>query len=647
MKTRYYLFLLFCLTTVYFTLTPSLFAQSLNLDSLENVLKTQKLTATERLEIYEHLSTAYLEINLPKAILYAKEGTQLAEEEKNKDMAALLYQRQGRAYIFSNQFDSAKISLDKALEYAKLNQDSEREVEATAALGMMYNRQQSFPEALEYFMKALAYYENKGMEMEASRLLSNIGTVYENTNNHEKALEYMHRAEKSSRKLGDKLSLGKVLANMSSIYATTLYNEYDRALEYAEEAESIFRILGNLNGQAAVTQRFVVIYIYHKQDYQKALEWAEKGLHIAKELGSDNQAAWSLGQIAMVYYRLGRYKDCINAGLKAVQIDSTDNTAAQIAYGYMALATACMNDKVQALDYLNRFYNAVVSTTNEDFQRSFSEMEVKYETEKKEFQITAMKEERQFIIWLSIAGGVILVLVLAFFIIRQRLAVNKRKLAEQQIKQLEQEKQLLATQAVLDSETAERTRLARDLHDGLGGMLSVVKLNLNDVKKGASMEGEEVTRFNQALNVLEEAVHELRRVAHNLMPDSLTRYGLKVSLNDFCNSIPIAEFHYFGKDNRLDQKLEVVLYRTAHELVNNALKHAGANRIVVQIVHEVDRLALTVQDDGCGFDVSAKTTGTGLHNIRNRIALYDGRIDIWSKPSGGTEASVEFKLVEN
>jgi signal transduction histidine kinase len=647
MKTRHYLFLFFCLITGCFTLTPNLSAQSLNLDSLENVLRTQKLTIEERLEIYEELSTAYLEVNLSKAILYTKEGIQLAEKEKNKILTSNFYKNIGMAYVYSNQFDSAKICLDKALEYATLNQNSEREAEINAAMGMMYNRQQLFPEALEYFMKVLAYYENKGMEREASRLLSNIGTVYENTNNHEKALEYMHRAEKSSRKLNDKLSLAKVLANMSSIYATTLYNEYDRALEYVEEAESIFRSLGNLNGQAAVTQRFVVIYIYHKQDYRKALEWAEKGLRIAKELGSDNQAAWSLGQIAMVNYRLGRFKDCINAGLKAIQIDSTDNTAAQIAYGYMALATACLKDKDQAFDYLNKFYNAVVSTTNEDFQRSFSEMEVKYETEKKEFQITAMKEERLFILWLSIAGGAILLLLLILFIARQRLAVNRRKLAEHKVKQLEQEKQLLATQAVLDGETAERTRLARDLHDGLGGMLSVVKLNLNDMKKGASMEGEDVSRFNQAMNVLEEAVYELRRVAHNLMPDSLTRYGLKVSLNDFCNSISIAEFHYFGRDERLDQKLEIVIYRVAHELVNNALKHAGANRIVVQIVHEVDRLALTVQDDGCGFNVSSKNGGTGLNNIRNRISLYNGRMDIWSKPEGGTEANIEFQLIES
>ena len=312
-----------------------------------------------------------------------------------------------------------------------------------------------------------------------------------------------------------------------------------------------------------------------------------------------------------------------------------------------ARANIWMRNPQAAIEYFDKYRSLIDKHATNEFQSSLSEMEVKYETEKKEIQITAMKEERQFIIWLSIAGGMILVLALAFFIVRQRLAVNKRKLAEQEIKQLKQEKQLLATQAVLEGETAERTRLARDLHDGLGGMLSVVKLNLNDVKKGASMEGEDVTRFNQALNILEEAVHELRRVAHNLMPESLTRYGLKVSLNDFCNSIPIAEFHYFGKDNRLDQKLEVVIYRTAYELVNNALKHAGANRIVVQIVHEVDRLALTVQDDGCGFNVSSKNDGTGLNNIRNRISLYNGRMDIWSKPEGGTEASVEFNLIES
>ncbi len=164
------------------------------------------------------------------------------------------------------------------------------------------------------------------------------------------------------------------------------------------------------------------------------------------------------------------------------------------------------------------------------------------------------------------------------------------------------------------------------------------------MKNGVSIESEDVMRFDRVVGLLDESIQELRRVAHNMMPDSLTRYGLRVSLNDFCNSIPGAVFSHYGGDERLDPKLEVMIYRTVHELVNNALKHACATEIIVQMIQEYDRVSITVQDDGRGFDTDAPTSGTGLNNIRNRVGSYNGRMDVYSESGKGTEISVEFKI---
>src|SRR3546814_7280522 len=99
-----------------------------------------------------------------------------------------------------------------------------------------------------------------------------------------------------------------------------------------------------------------------------------------------------------------------------------------------------------------------------------------------------------------------------------------------------------------------------------------------------------------------------------MMPESLLRYGLKVSLSDFCNAISSVEFHYFGSEQRLDSKLEILIYRSAHELVNNALKHGSAMQINVQLIQEEDRLSLTVQDNGQGFDPEADRKSTRLNS---------------------------------
>jgi len=146
------------------------------------------------------------------------------------------------------------------------------------------------------------------------------------------------------------------------------------------------------------------------------------------------------------------------------------------------------------------------------------------------------------------------------------------------------------------------------------------------------------------LGLLDSSVQEMRRVAHHLMPDSLSRFGLKPAVSDFCSNLPSVQFTYYGDESRLDSKLEVMIYRSIHELVNNALKHAGASQIMVQIIQEPGRIAFTVQDDGCGFDPSTETEGMGLQNIRTRVASYNGLLDISSKAGEGTEINVELKV---
>src|SRR5690606_35764310 len=315
------------------------------------------------------------------------------------------------------------------------------------------------------------------------------------------------------------------------------------------------------------------------------------------------------------------------AGLEALTIDSTDINITRSIYSNLATAYAYLEKPELTNQYTAKYMEALDRYSTESFQKPLSTMEVRYETEKKEIKITALEKQRQLYIWLGIAGIVILLIALAFAFIRYRLAVSRRKLAEEAAQRLEQEKQLVAVQATLDGEAAERTRLAKDLHDGLGSMLSLVKFNLPQVTgEAAVLEAIDVSRFQKAIGMLDDSISELRRVAHHMMPESLLRYGLKASLTDFCAAIPIAEFHYFGSEARLSEKMEIMIYRCVHELVNNALKHAQANHINVQLVQEEDRLSFTVQDDGIGFDQEKVTEGMGLQNVRQRVAAFAGEM---------------------
>jgi signal transduction histidine kinase len=289
--------------------------------------------------------------------------------------------------------------------------------------------------------------------------------------------------------------------------------------------------------------------------------------------------------------------------------------------------------------------------TNDAVLLAAEELNIKYETEKKELQIIALEDEKKLMIWLGIAGGAVLLLALAAFFFlwrwtvqKKRLAESQRELAEQQVKQLEQEKQLIATQAVLDGEVQERTRLARDLHDSLGSILAATKYNLVDIKQIATLGEKDVKCYNTAVSLLDDSMNEMRRLAHHLMPDALSRFGLKPAIGDFCDALPTVQFVWYGDESRLDPKLEEVVYRIAHELISNALKHSGASHILVQIVQELSRIALVVQDDGSGFDPETVTAGMGLSNIRIRVASFGGIINIDSKVGEGTEVNIEFSI---
>jgi signal transduction histidine kinase len=241
---------------------------------------------------------------------------------------------------------------------------------------------------------------------------------------------------------------------------------------------------------------------------------------------------------------------------------------------------------------------------------------------------------------MSIIIALFFLSLLILFIIFYRLSVNKRNLAEQQIRvaeqkinQLEQEKQEIEAQSALKSETEERTRLARDLHDGLGGMLSIIKINLENTE-----------HIQNAREVLDKSIEELRRVSHHLMPASLLHIGLKASLEDFSLSIPNAQFDYFGNESRLADQIELLIYRCAYELVNNALKYAHATTIYIQLVQDIDHISLIVHDDGCGFDMETIKGGMGIENLRTRITAFNGNMNILSAPGKGTEARIELKI---
>ncbi|RYF86921.1 MAG: sensor histidine kinase, partial [Chitinophagaceae bacterium] len=245
------------------------------------------------------------------------------------------------------------------------------------------------------------------------------------------------------------------------------------------------------------------------------------------------------------------------------------------------------------------------------------------------------------------SGAALLVILLLLFVNFR----HQRKLQKQRINELETEKQLTATEAVLKGEEQERSRLAKDLHDGLGGMLSGIKYSFNAMKGNLIMTPDNAQAFERSMDMLDSSIKEMRRVAHNMMPEALVKFGLDAALKDFCNDINQSgalkvSYQSIGMEKAdIHQTIAITIYRIVQELLNNSIKHAEATAAVVQLAKENDQLSITVEDDGKGFDVASlqQVQGIGWNNIQNRVEILKGKLDVQSTPGAGTSVFIEIK----
>ena len=199
--------------------------------------------------------------------------------------------------------------------------------------------------------------------------------------------------------------------------------------------------------------------------------------------------------------------------------------------------------------------------------------------------------------------------------------------------------------AVLRTEEKFRSRYSRELHDGMGPLLSSAKMSMSVLAKRAEAKEDRELIASTSI-VIDEAIRSLREISNNLSPQVLNDFGLVRGISNFINKSPQlstidVQFDTNLRKERFDRDLEVVLYRVTCELINNSLKHSGCTRIEINLQHVYDRIYLTYKDNGCGFDTRAVSDcGMGMSNLTSRIHSLGGIIDITSQPNAGMAASI-------
>lgn len=588
------------------------------------------ITSADSLRIINYLSEAsrMQRINSDSSRSYILKALDIAIREKSPQLISLAVQDMGDYYMSREMYREAMSCYLKSITIEEKRKDELRIADLNDKLGTVYYYMEVFDKSLDYHKKALGIYQSRNDTSGIAGVLSNIGNLH------------------SSREFCEKRTAEEKLS------------DYNTAIDFLERSATMYSITRNSQGIAKVSQDIAAVYNKMKKP-EMALGYVQKSLDYYREINDPEGIAGTLYTIGKTYYRAKDYKRSIESFKESEKIALEGNLTGGIQYLYEALAMPYydIGDYKNAYNTYIKYMTIRDSVYNAEKSRQIIELETKYQSELKQQEIMRLTAERKRKNSLIYMLGALILLLGSSVIYYIRLIRKNKIIADQNIRiredrilQLEQEKLYMAARSVMEGEEAERSRLASDLHNGLGGLLSGLKINLSSMKENAIITHENLSSFNHTLSLLDTSISELRRIAHNLMPETLNNYGLKTALADFCSQVspsglPKIVLQFFGEEIRYTKELELTVYRIIQELVNNSLKHSGADRIDIQLFSEAERVSAQVADNGKGFDSTAveeKGKGKGLQNIRDRITALNGRFDLRSRPGEGAEITFEF-----
>lgn len=501
-----------------------------------------------------------------------------------------------------------------------------------------------------------------GDSARVARNYQNLGLIFSNQLDYLKAEKYF----KSSISILENLGVKSLELADSYIFAAKNYI-------YLKDYPPVKPMLDSAKVQLAddpdsnyLPDYYMVEGMYYTRlrQFNKAHESFDKGLQMALKLNRPYEHQSIMLQKYFAYKEMGNYSKALPIIKRLAQEkEIIPHYKNRMLYYYeLAETSAKTSDMGAAYNWLHKYALLADSTNEQRIKTDIAELETKFQTTQKEkriFQLQSQNEKaaltiknNQLISWLLAVVCIFLmavtVLVLLFYRNNKRLWLQQKLLHELELQKIKQDHRISMLSAMLEGQEQERTRLARDLHDGLGGLLSSIKIELSQI--GLDQNRQLKSGIDRTLAHLDDAVNELRRIARSLMPEILMNYGLAEATKEFCKNLRetgvnlvCQVYHY--TDSFAKEK-QVVLYRIIQELVNNAVKHSAATQILVILQQSGDTIFVTVEDDGKGFDLSKTQSGNGagLANVKARADFLNAKLDIHSSPDNGTSVTVECEI---
>lgn len=630
------------------------FSQNAELDSLLRTLPTVT-SAEDSINIHYRLAWLMANNNNAEAIRHSHDG--LAQSLKLKDdrLIAIGYGRVGLMYRVAGEADSAIVYLKQGVSYAEKMSNPLFPTGMLFNLGVAYSMKGDYEKALDYYYQCKEINSANNYEVGNGDCLNSIAIINRKIGKKSEALEKYKEALSIFEKAERKWDQANVLSNIGNLFRDD--DQLDSALHYYRRANVFNLEVGDKWGQCK-NDAAVGTLMMKREEFSEAEKYLTSSKTLADSLDLPLEKTEAIALLGENSLRLNRLDEATSRLEEALALTKE--------YGFVELESEIRmvrSELFQAKGEFEKAYDETLiyselrdSLINEKRLENMNELEIRFETAEKDKQLAEQQlaieigsaeiQRQSFnkkLAWLAFA---LVALILIGIILNYQ---QKRKLDAQKMDALHKEKQLASIQAFVNGEEKERMRIAKDLHDGLNGLLAGTKLQFSSVKNSVSEEGTQ--HFEEALKSLDNASTEVRRIAHNMMPQDLLRFGLVKALQSYFGTINSSqqlkiELQHYGLEERVPESVELVIYRIILELTNNIIKHANATEALVQLNRTGELLSITVEDNGVGFDPSTKESkeGMGMSNLQSRVDFLEGELNIESSNEKGTFVYIELQL---
>lgn len=556
-------------------------------------------------------------------------------------------QKAQKAYRENLEYDSARANFFRAAEIFKRNNLPDREAHVYYQVGMSYYIQSDYTNALKYaYLSKNTMTDSVSCHVKLNNDLS-IGRIKYALRQKEESIAYVQGLAHEIAACD--INIRSLAMNYMAVVNYEL-GHIDSAEKYLYRSLELSKEQKDTPGISQVHSILGELYMTHRKDYPQAYFHIQEALQLAK-------SNHDLNAIGFAHIKKATYFIQIDQAEKSFgELDTAENafrtlkSLVDVIYSKHNRADA--HRKLGNADSVHAIWQEINvlndSLYARDRRRDLAKFETQFntqETERQNLLLTLQNEKQEqrnrLIILISI---LVLATVLGFGLYlygryKNRLILQAALAQEQSFR------------AIVEAEEKERVRIAKDLHDGLGQILSTAKLNI--VSLDESIPEEDRKLFDNSIHLVDQAVSEVRNVSHDLMPGVLIELGLGSALQQLIDKINDSKILniVFNNDlqGRLSSSSEIALYRVVQEVVNNMIKHAEAKQIEIKIKQNSNEILLQITDDGKGFDLKEleKQKGIGWQNIFSRIKMLQGKVELDSRIGFGTKVKINIPETNN